>query len=390
MSFTTVDAPIPRVAAGEAAALLGEHWGLGGALSELGSQQDYNLRVDADGQRYVLKVSNPGLPRSALEAQHAAISQLRTRLPNLAIPTPVPTPHGDEIVSATLESGRFEVRLLEFVEGALLDGVRYLAPVTLHAIGRLLGEVTAALSDLDHPGADHRSQWDLRVTPELIAALAPRLDAPLGSTVTRADEGVADRLARRSGQLVQQICHADAHDGNIVVHRGQDGRVVPHGLIDFGDLVRTWRIADLAIATAAIVRRAPHDSLPIATALARGDLALRRRHLRDGLRLHGRARQPLHGRVDRPTAPDTQCAGDGARRSRRGDLAPGRASSARCDRHDTANRGQRRSAGPGNPASACGGPRLPASADGGPPIPASAHDAPEPRHGAPRAGCPGG
>lgn len=270
MSFATVDAPLPRIDAAEAAGLLARHWGLTGTLTELGSQQDRNLRVDADGDRYVLKISNAGVTQAALEAQHAAVRTLRERLPDLAVPTPVPTRSGASIVTVPLASGEHPVQLLRFVEGTLLDTVGYLAPVTLETVGRLLGQVTAALADLDHPGADHRSQWDLRCTPALVDTLAPRLDRTVRDRVTSTVDAVADRLTALGDDLPQQVCHADAHDGNLVVRRGEDGRAIPVGLIDLGDLVRTWRLADLAIATAAIIRRAPSDPLPIAAALARG------------------------------------------------------------------------------------------------------------------------
>jgi Ser/Thr protein kinase RdoA (MazF antagonist) len=48
--------PSPQVSAEQALELLQEHYGLGGRLQALGSQQDLNYRVDSDQGRFVLKI----------------------------------------------------------------------------------------------------------------------------------------------------------------------------------------------------------------------------------------------------------------------------------------------------------------------------------------------
>ena len=48
--------PSPQVSAEQALELLQEHYGLGGRLQALGSQQDLNYRVDSDQGRFVAGV----------------------------------------------------------------------------------------------------------------------------------------------------------------------------------------------------------------------------------------------------------------------------------------------------------------------------------------------
>ncbi len=65
----------PDVSIEEAQAILAQHYGLSGDLTELGSQQDRNYRVDTSEGRFVLKVaranmrglrSKPRMPRCGM------------------------------------------------------------------------------------------------------------------------------------------------------------------------------------------------------------------------------------------------------------------------------------------------------------------------------------
>jgi 4-aminobutyrate aminotransferase-like enzyme/Ser/Thr protein kinase RdoA (MazF antagonist) len=264
--FASASAPRPALDLGTAAHLLEQHWGITGALRELGSQQDRNVAVDA---RYVLKVAHAAASRDQIDAQHAAARHLAARLPGIDVPLPVLARDGRDVVEVDLPSGRHACRVLPFLQGDLLAEVAVLDAEDLRTLGGFLGRVTAALADLEHPGAAHRSQWDLRLTAELVGELAPDLPAGIADRVRAAVASVAETVDALRHRVPEQICHADAHDGNVLC-RQERGRPVLTGLIDFGDLVRTWRIADLAIAGAAVVGRNLEDPLPALAALARG------------------------------------------------------------------------------------------------------------------------
>src|SRR5215467_3986428 len=79
----------------QAAEIAGRLFGVTGAITELGSQQDRNFRIDGGDGRYVLKIANPAVPEVWLESQNAAMEHLgRAGLP-------VPRPQGSR-AGATL------------------------------------------------------------------------------------------------------------------------------------------------------------------------------------------------------------------------------------------------------------------------------------------------
>jgi 4-aminobutyrate aminotransferase-like enzyme len=70
--------------------------------------------------------------------------------------------------------------------------------------------------------------------------------------------------------LPQQVVHADITDYNLMATRDRAGRMMPTGLIDFGDLMSTWRISDIATAVQSLVLGQPTRALEVAIGVTRG------------------------------------------------------------------------------------------------------------------------
>jgi 4-aminobutyrate aminotransferase-like enzyme/Ser/Thr protein kinase RdoA (MazF antagonist) len=267
--FAAVDVVPPEVPAELAERILQEHWGLAGRLTELGSQQDRNWLVDTGDERAVLKVANPAFPREELEAQDAALRHLHTAAPDLEVPLPRPARDGTTLVPVAIDGTTTVARVLHFLDGATLADAGYLAPPVLRAVGRLVASTTRALADFDHPGAHRDSQWDVRHTREVLAAVGrslPERDRPLLAAVA----AVGEVLDPRCDELPEQRCHADLNANNLVWRPGRDGRPRPVGVIDLGDLVHTWRVADPAITIASLAAHAPGDPLRLVREVVRG------------------------------------------------------------------------------------------------------------------------
>ncbi|MFP3589324.1 phosphotransferase, partial [Paraburkholderia sp. SIMBA_055] len=68
---------------------------------------------------------------------------------------------------------------------------------------------------------------------------------------------VADEhLAPLVDRLPSQAVHLDITDDNTVWARDGERQWQLQGVIDFGDLLRTWRIADLSVTCAALLHHA--------------------------------------------------------------------------------------------------------------------------------------
>ncbi|MCB6177414.1 phosphotransferase [Rhodobacter sp. Har01] len=233
--------PPPVLAPEALAAALAAHWGLAGRLSPLTSERDLNHRLSSAQGRFMLKLANPAEPLAMTEFQTRALQHVAARDPDLPVPRLVPTRLGAPWVD--LPQGR--LRLLTWLDGTPLAA----APRTdaqRRAVGEALARLTAALADFAHPADDHVILWDIKQVPRL-APLLPALADP--GLRARADSFVADfegRLSPVLARLPAQVCHADFNPHNLLVAPDDPDRVT--GILDFGDMVRTPRICDLATA----------------------------------------------------------------------------------------------------------------------------------------------
>src|SRR3954453_20767411 len=166
----------PEVSLDEAASVAERVFGVTGSITELGSQQDRNFRIDAAGGRYVLKVANPAVPEVQLACQNAAMEHLAKG--GVAVPRPCPSQSGARLERARVGDANLLVRLLTFLDGTPLAGFGYLAPPVRGRIGHLAATACRAFAGFDAPGLDRRLEWGLRHAESVVASLAPHVVDP--------------------------------------------------------------------------------------------------------------------------------------------------------------------------------------------------------------------
>ena len=245
----------PRFSAPQAESILASLYGLRATLAPLPGERDQNFMVSADGDaRYVLKIANAGEDPRLLDCQHAAMSHVRAALGDGACPRVVPTVDGDAMSAVECGDGKSHpVRLLSYLCGEILAKARPHAPELLTSVGTLLGRLDEALADFDHAAAHREFQWDLRRAEQVIDGNREWLPEGRRATVDRFLDGYRTRAKPRLGGLTKAVIHNDANDYNVIV--GPNGRwgLRAAGLIDFGDMVSTWRVAEPAIAAAYVM-----------------------------------------------------------------------------------------------------------------------------------------
>jgi 4-aminobutyrate aminotransferase-like enzyme/Ser/Thr protein kinase RdoA (MazF antagonist) len=259
--------PRPSLGEAQAHALLRSHYDLQGRLQALGSQQDLNFLVDSEQGRYVLKACHGSYAEVELQAQHAALAYLRER----AVPAPAVRPARDGAALLTLEiDGQpLRIRLLDYIEGEPLTRLGHMPTAVMAEFGALCARIGKALSGFDHPGLERTLQWDPRHALALVQHLLPVLRDPTRQQqVTRLAEQAAQRLEPLIAALPSQAVHLDITDDNVVWARDAQREWQVRGVIDFGDLVRTWRIADLSVTCSALLHHAEGDPLRILPTVA--------------------------------------------------------------------------------------------------------------------------
>jgi Ser/Thr protein kinase RdoA (MazF antagonist) len=116
-------------------------------------------------------------------------------------------------------------------------------------LGNVLGRLDRELASFAHPGTDRQTPWDLARTAEL-HPLLDLLENDLRPFVEAGLERFGTRVRPRLGDLRRSVIHNDANDYNLLVAITSDGTQKLSGLIDFGDMLETMTVAELAIACA--------------------------------------------------------------------------------------------------------------------------------------------
>jgi len=219
-----------RLSETEASALVARLFGIKGRAHRLDGEYDENFRIDSADKAYVLKVAAPGERADLVDVQVAALRHLKQGNPRVA---------RTEIDGVT----RW-VRLLDFVPGVLMADVSPQSAPLLRSLGAKIASIDLALSDFDHQAAHRELQWDLLRTSQLTED-ARRITGARGQIATTLLQRIELEVLPIAERLQRQVIHGDPNDYNVIV---AEDRVV--ALIDFGDVVHSATVCDLAIATA--------------------------------------------------------------------------------------------------------------------------------------------
>jgi 4-aminobutyrate aminotransferase-like enzyme/Ser/Thr protein kinase RdoA (MazF antagonist) len=252
----------PSLPVDEAASVLAALGG-SGHLTPLGSQQDQNFLVSgADGPSAVLKLANPSFPEQDTMAQDAAAALVAATCPDLRVSTVLET--GGRPMRAVLDTseGPILARLLRYLPGGTFVERGWLAPAVAARMGSIAGRVSRSLADFDHPGLDRRLQWDLRESLGVVELLAEWLGTERDPVLQASSSAWA--AVQAAGELDVQPGHFDLTDDNLVCAVG--GRL-PDGIIDFGDVSHSWRVADLAITLSGLLHHAGGWTEPVLAAV---------------------------------------------------------------------------------------------------------------------------
>src|SRR5690349_9699350 len=140
--FAAAETEPPEVSPDQAARVAETVFGVTGPITELGSQQDRNFRIDAADGCYVLKVANPAVPEVQLACQNAAMEHLARG--GVTVPRPCPAASGATLERARIGDADLLVRLLTFLDGTPLASFGYLSPAVRGRPGGLIdfGDIT--------------------------------------------------------------------------------------------------------------------------------------------------------------------------------------------------------------------------------------------------------
>jgi hydroxylysine kinase len=236
----------PDVTVAEAAAIARDHFGIDAEVRLLTSERDKNFHLAAaDGREYVLKVTNSAEDPAVINFQTEALRHIEQQDPTLPVPRVCAAKDGCTEQSLRLGAQDHVVRLFSYLHGDPL----YRTPTSPRqraALGRCLALIGLALRDFQHPAAQHGLMWDIGNASKLHDRLIHIADNNLRRLATEllgifeADVLPVQRRQRR------QVVHNDFNPHNVLVDPADPSRVT--AVLDFGDMVETSLINDVAIA----------------------------------------------------------------------------------------------------------------------------------------------
>jgi Ser/Thr protein kinase RdoA (MazF antagonist) len=235
---------IPSVTAAEALAAVKRKYGLVGDVALLPSERDQNFLItDADGGKFVFKVANAGDSAELLDFQNRAMRRVATSPGTCHVQQVLSSLQGLDIthILSARTGVRHFARLLTWIDGHVLAKSVSREPALFESIGANMGRIDAALCGFSHPAMHRILQWDLRradMARENLGLLPQHRRAQV--------ERHFSQWARIDWSVLRHgVIHGDANDHNVIVDTGRMA-----GLLDFGDMVHTAIVCELAITLA--------------------------------------------------------------------------------------------------------------------------------------------
>lgn len=209
-------------------------------VARMATERDDSFRLRTSDGDLLLKVAHPADSAAAIDLQTSALQFVQVRDAELPLQRFVETPDGE--IAPVLPGHNDRIaRVLTWLPGTLLEDATPDDTQTT-ALGAALGRLSMALRGFEHASSEYSLAWDLAQADRLrtVSELLPN------DTVTEALDRYDRLVVPVRADLPRQIIHNDFNPGNVVVD--PHGPTYVTGILDFGDVIHSVRVADLAVA----------------------------------------------------------------------------------------------------------------------------------------------
>jgi 4-aminobutyrate aminotransferase-like enzyme/Ser/Thr protein kinase RdoA (MazF antagonist) len=232
-------------------------------IEELSAELDRNFYIlGTDHNEYILKVAHSSHSDAVLDLQNSTLKHLEQSLNTF--PQIILTNSNQNIVKIEGSGGQhYIVRLLKYLKGTPLVEVRPHTQELLADIGYQLGQLSSVMQSFDHPEKRLDYRWNSLNVLDVVShtdGMPEEKQAIIQYFVALYKDHVIPNLdtARHS------FIHNDANDHNILVRIESIDQLSVSGMIDFGDMVYSLTVAELAVCLAYAMMHKDH---PLDTAI---------------------------------------------------------------------------------------------------------------------------
>lgn len=242
-------------------------WGVKGEVKKLPGECDENFHIQSGETQYILKISSVSESLAVLELQTTVLESLAATSQPFEFPKPIRSING--VIIEAIQTGEGIIRyarLFSYVPGQLLGTLPLHSATLCESVGNQVGQLTLALSNIQHPAAKRYSKWDLQQAMWIEAHLSI-FNAEDQALIRKYLNVYHQDIHPQLSHLRQGIIHGDLNDYNLVVAKQSPGDYRVTGFIDFGDLVQTAQINELAIALTYLLLNKPDPLAAAANAI---------------------------------------------------------------------------------------------------------------------------
>jgi Ser/Thr protein kinase RdoA (MazF antagonist) len=254
-------------------------YNLTGKLKQLGSCQDINFRLTTDdNSHYIVKYLNKAISWEDIYFQHQVLDYLdsfQSSSKLFQIPFPIKRTDGENstIVKLSDPNGDiYHLCVLSYIHGELLSDFEFLHPSALQELGKDIAIFNSLLSSFPLSDDYHRlSEWDLRKAYSICVERRSTItDTIFQEKLIKIAGKNNDIIQMYNSQLRHQLVHGDLADYNIIAERKGLNRPKIRGIIDFGDIVESWLVADIACCIVTLLSRKNQDCLQTVIEVIKG------------------------------------------------------------------------------------------------------------------------
>jgi 4-aminobutyrate aminotransferase-like enzyme/Ser/Thr protein kinase RdoA (MazF antagonist) len=243
-----------------AARVARERFGLDGLVQPLFSERDQNFLVHVGrGCGAVLKIANAREAPAILEAQQAALDHLAGR--NARTPRVIPARDGTRLVPLVAPDGREHLAwAITALTGRPMAAIPAHSAALRTSLGGAVAQLGLALAGFDHPALHRKFLWELSGARTAVDRRRGLIAEPgVGRAIDRICDAFDRCTAPRLPSLPRAVIHGDLNDYNVLVawNDASPPALGVSGIVDFGDMVESYAVADLAIALAYEMLDAP-------------------------------------------------------------------------------------------------------------------------------------
>ena len=243
----------PAFSTAEALEIVQSLYRISGSILELPSERDQNFRIsDAGGAEYVLKIASALESEETLHMQNKAMERVAART-DVAITQRILRNSQNNDMAQVLDSTGHPhfIRMLTYLQGVPFALFRPHSQRLLHNLGKSLAMVDHALQGFHHPASRRDLRWDFDRAEWVLTHFGRFILEPeKQSMIQYFLQEWRDHVTSQLGDLRKSVVYHDANEYNILVLQRTIEEEPSVRLIDFGDMLFTYTLAEVAIGCA--------------------------------------------------------------------------------------------------------------------------------------------